>query len=698
MDFSTSIGEIPRVGAQYQKKLERLGIKTIEDLIYHFPHRYEDFSDLTPISDVKIEETVCVQGKILEIKNIRTWKKRMTITEAKIKDDSGEIRVVWFNQPYLTNTLKEGNEVCLAGKAAQNKKYGKNAYLSSPTYEKISDSEKQNLIHTGGLIPVYPETEGLSSRWLRYILRPLLAQFKSKIRDPLPLEIKKENDLLPLNNAVWQIHFPDSKELADTAKKTLAFHELFLIQLNVLREKMKLKMEKAVSIKPDINITKQLVDSLPFKLTEAQRKTSWQILKDLEKPRPMNRLLEGDVGSGKTIVATIAALNTALAGYQTAIMAPTEILTKQHFKNISDLLKTFRLKIGILTNQDCRIGKKESSRKEFLKKLDKGKLDILIGTHALIQEDVKFNNLALVILDEQHRFGVDQRAHLLKNSKQKIRLIPHLLSMTATPIPRTLALTLYGDLDLSLLDEMPKGRKKIITELIPPTKRKGVYKFIREEVKRGKQVFVICPRIEARPTNDMWAQAKTVEEEYEKLSKDIFPDLKVDMLHGRMKAKEKENIMTDFTKGKTNILVSTSVVEVGVDIPNATIMIIEGSERFGLAQLHQFRGRIGRGENQSYCFLFTDSPGISQRLRALLKSESGFELAEKDLKIRGPGEIYGGRQWGIPDLAMASLANTKLIEKTRFWAKEILQKDPYLKKHTLLKEKISAFAKKIHFE
>jgi ATP-dependent DNA helicase RecG len=698
MNFSTPIGEIPRVGPQYQKKLKRLGIKTVQDLIYHFPHRYEDFSDLIPISQVKLGETVCVQGEILEIKNIRTWKKRMTLTQALVKDDSGQIKVVWFNQPYLTNTLKEGVLVCLAGKATENKKYGKGLYLSSPTYEKISDKEKQNLIHTGGLIPVYPETEGLSSRWLRYILRPILAQLKSKIADPMPIAIKRENKLMPLNNSVWQIHFPDSKKLAQGARKTLAFHELFLIQLNVLREKMKLKMEKALSVKPDIDKTKRLVDSLPFKLTEAQRKTSWQILKDMEKPRPMNRLLEGDVGSGKTIVAAIATLNTALTGFQTAIMAPTEILTKQHFRNISDLLKSFRIRIGILTNQECKIGNKKLTRKEFLKKIDEGRLNVLIGTHALIQKDVKFNNLALVVLDEQHRFGVDQRAHLLKNHKQKTRLIPHLLSMTATPIPRTLALTLYGDLDLSLLDEMPRGRKKIITELIPPGKRKDVYKFIKEQVKKGRQTFVICPRIESKPTNSLWSETKAVEEEYEKLSKNIFPKLKVSMLHGRMKAKEKEKVMTSFSRGKIDILVSTSVVEVGVDIPNATIMIIEGAEKFGLAQLHQFRGRIGRGKYQSYCFLFTDLPSTPQRLRALLKSESGFELAEKDLQIRGPGEIYGGRQWGIPDLAMASLSDKKLIETTRFWAKEILKKDPYLKKHLLLKEKIDSFAKRIHFE
>ncbi|MFQ6049890.1 MAG: ATP-dependent DNA helicase RecG [Candidatus Paceibacterales bacterium] len=700
MDLSTSIEKIPRVGSQYQKKLKKLGIKTISDLLFHFPHRYEDFSNLIPISEVKVGETVCVQGKILEIKNTRTWQKRMIITNAIVKDDSGALKVVWFNQPYLTDTLKPGTLVCLAGKVTTGKKSYSGIYLSSPAYEKISDSEKKNLIHTGGLIPVYPETEGLSSRWLRYILRPLLANFKNKIKDPLPEIIKKENNLLPLNKALWQIHFPDSKEIAKQAKKRFSFQELFFIQLNVLREKMRLKREKAASIPFDLKNVKSFVDSLPFKLTTAQRKAAWQILKNLEKPRPMNRLLEGDVGSGKTVVATIAALNVTKGGFQVAFMAPTEILAKQHFKNLKELLKQFKLKIGLLTGQDCEISTKKVSKKKFLEETKKGKIDIIIGTHALIQENVKFEKLALVILDEQHRFGVEQRAHLCQNATSQKRLIPHLLSMTATPIPRTLALTIYGDLDLSLLDELPKGRKKIITQLVPPKKRKEVYKFIKDEIKKGRQVFVICPRIEPTDTGGTWSDAKAVKEEYEKLSKKIFPDLKIAMLHGKMKPKEKDGIMRKFKNGQTNILVSTSVVEVGIDIPNATIMIIEGAEKFGLSQLHQFRGRIGRGEDQSFCFLFTGSPEIktTRRLQAILKSENGFELAEKDLAIRGPGEVFGSRQWGIPDLVMASLTDVSLVEKTRFWAKEILQKDPTLKKYPLLADKIKEFGKRIHLE
>ncbi len=700
MNLFTSVEKIPRIGPQYQKKLKKLGIKTVRDLLFHFPHRYEDFSTLTPISEVKIGGTVCIQGKILEIKNTITWKRRMAITEAIVEDDSGAIKVIWFNQPYLIDTLKPENLVCLAGKVALGKKSYPGIYLSSPSYEKISDAEKKNLIHTGGLIPVYPETEGLSSRWLRYILRPLLAKFKKEIKDPLPELIKKEENLLPLNQSLWQIHFPDSKELAKKARKRFSFQELFFIQINVLREKMRLKMEKAISIPFDLKIVKSFVDSLPFKLTNAQRKSAWQILKDIEKPRPMNRLLEGDVGSGKTVVATIAALNVAKAGYQVAFMAPTEILAEQHFKNLKNILKDFKLKIGLLTGSNSKISEKKITKKTLLQKIKEGEIDIIIGTHALIQEEVRFRKLALVILDEQHRFGVEQRARLCQGVDSQVKLIPHLLSMTATPIPRTLALTLYGDLDLSLLDEMPKGRKKIITKVIPPKERERVYDFIKDEVKKGKQVFVICPRIESTETSKNWSDVKAVKKEYERLSKKIFPKLKVAMLHGKMKSKEKEEVMKKMKNKKIDVLVSTSVIEVGIDIPNATLMLIEGADKFGLSQLHQFRGRVGRREDQSFCFLFTDSGAkkTRMRLRALLDSKTGFELAEKDLQIRGPGEVFGARQWGIPDLAMSSLSDVFLVEKTRSWAQKILQQDPQLKKYPLLADEIKEFGKIIHLE
>jgi ATP-dependent DNA helicase RecG len=452
----------------------------------------------------------------------------------------------------------------------------------------------------------------------------------------------------------------------------------------------------------------------------AQKKSAWQILKDMERPRPMNRLLEGDVGSGKTVVAAMGILNTARAGWQVAFMAPTEILAKQHFKEVSRLLADFKLDVALLTGKEDKITTKklrgetlEISRQKILEKSLNGEINILIGTHALIQDTVKFKNLALVIVDEQHRFGVEQRAKLTKQ-----KTVPHLLSMTATPIPRTLALTLYGDLDLSIIDQLPQGRKKIITRVISPKERQKTYDFVRQQIKKGRQAFVICPRIEPGKKNSdgknekeflSWAEVKAVKEEYEKLSKKTFPDLKLAMLHGRMKTKEKEKIMKSFSarggsakggKNKIDILVCTSVVEVGIDIPNATVMLIEGAERFGLAQLHQFRGRVGRSVYQSYCFLFTDSPAkkTKQRLAALISAENGFQLSEKDLEIRGPGQLDGSRQWGLPDLAMSALKNMALVEKAREAAKSILINDWQLKKYPLLRARLREFEKRLHLE
>ncbi len=697
LNLDTPIERLSGIGPAFQKKLKRLKIKTIRDLIFHFPHRYEDFSNFTPISKVKINEVCTVSGKVLALETIRTWKRRMYITEALVEDDTGAIKAVWFNQPYLANTLKKGHNVFLSGKTTAGKE---GIYLSNPSYEKGSFHD--NLTHTGRLVPVYPETEGLSSKWLRYILKPILTNIN--IAETLPKEIIEENDLMPVGQALWQAHFPESLKQALEAKKRFSFEELFSIQLFVLMERNKLSKEKAAPIPFKVDLVKELVDSLDFKLTDAQKKSAFQILKDLEKPRPMNRLLEGDVGSGKTIVAAMAALNTAKAGLQTAFMAPTEILAKQHFQGVSDTLQDFRLNIGLLTGKQDKFRSKklknqtiEISRKKLLEKTLSGDIDILIGTHALIQDKVKFGKLGLVVLDEQHRFGVEQRAKLCRNKA----VIPHLLSMTATPIPRTLAMTIYGDLDLSLIDELPKGRKKIITKVISPNKRKETYEFIKKEIKNGRQVFVICPRIEKKENDESsWSEVKAVKEEYKKLSEQVFPDLKIAMIHGKLPVKEKEVTMRDFKNKKIDILVSTSVVEVGIDVPNATVMIIEGAERFGLAQLHQFRGRVGRSKHQSYCFLFTDSSAkkTKQRLTALIKSENGFALAEKDLEIRGPGDFKGAKQWGIPDLMMSSLKDIKLVEKTRQTAKEFLQKDPYLKKHPVLAEKLSHFRQNIHLE
>lgn len=732
MNLSTPIEEIPRIGPQYQKRLKRLGIKIVRDLFFHFPHRYEDFSNLVKISDVKeggsafamVSEgrPFCFQGEILEIRNIRTFRKRMVLTRATLDDETGKLKIIWFNQPYLINNFKKGDYLCLAGKI--NGK-GSAIYLSNPAYEKLNHElgiKNYDLTHTGRLVPVYPETEGLSSRWLRFIVKPLLAKLKNQISDPLPVKITKKYNFLPFQKALWQIHFPDSLKLAEETRKRFAFEELFFLSLFILRERMKLNKERAVAVPLNLEPIKEFTGNLPYKLTNAQKRSAWQILKDLEKSKPMNRLLEGDVGSGKTVVAAMAALNVTKSGYQVAFMAPTEILAKQHFKTITNLLEKFNIKIGLITGQSSFIkateNKGEITRKELLEKVKNKEIDILIGTHAIIQDTtpktkektpLQFNNLALVIIDEQHRFGVEQRAALCRRKE----FIPHLLSMTATPIPRTLSLTIYGDLDLSVIDELPKGRKKIITKIIQPKEKKEIYNFIRQQVKEGRQVFVICPRIEpssAKATEGQgflldervfsWMEVKAVKEEYQKLSKEIFPDLRISMLHGKMKTEEKEKVMRDFKDKKIDILVSTSVVEVGVDIPNASVMMIEGSEKFGLAQLHQFRGRVGRSDFQSYCFLFTDNPGIiyNRRLRALITCDNGFELAEKDLAIRGPGDFTGQRQWGIPDLAMASLTDTILVSKTRNDAKEILEEDPELKKYPLLKERLVELRQRIHLE
>ena len=718
MNLSSPIWEIPRIGPQTQRRLKRLGIETIGELIFHFPNRYEDFSDITPISSVEAGKTVCIQGKITNIKNIRIFKRRMVITEAQVTDDSGTIKVTWFNQPYLTNTLKSGDFVFLAGKMTSKK--GRK-YLSSPAYEKIPSQFIENgteydSTHMGRIIPVYPETEGLSSRWLRFIIKPLLSKLKNEIHEFLPEEIKTKYDLMPIKMAIWQIHFPETLEKADLARKRFVFEELFELALVILKEKIRLAKEKATIIPFNLDLIKKFTAKLPFKLTNDQKKSAWQILKDLEKPKPMNRLLDGDVGSGKTVVAVIAALNTVKTGLQVAFMAPTEILTKQHFRTISESLKGFKLNIGLITGKENLFNGKKIKRKEILEKTKKGKIDILIGTHALVQGKVEFKKLGLVIIDEQHRFGIEQRAKLCK----KQGFMPHLLSMSATPIPRTLALTIYGDLDLSLIKEMPKGRKKIITKIIPPEKRKAAYDFIRREAEEGRQIFVICPRIEPSSASSSaeaskekkatdgqdplldersfsrW-EVKAVKQEYEKLSKEIFPDLKVGMLHGKMKTEEKESVLKSFRNKKTDILVSTSVIEVGIDFPNATIMMIEGADKFGMAQLHQFRGRVGRGEFQSFCFLFSEFQN-NPRLRAMVASQDGFELAEKDLKLRGPGDLTGQRQWGIPDFVMASLKDIELIEKTRTAAKEILQKDPELKKFPFLRERLAGFQQRLHLE
>ncbi len=700
VDINLPIDKLSNVGPRNLSRLYKLGIKTVKDLLWHFPVRYEDYTETMPIAQIEPGQKVNVQGEILKISSKRIFPRRMTVTNAIIGDSTGAVKVVWFNQPYIENQLTEGTFVSLAGKASLNKN---GLYLSSPTYEKSG----QVLKHTHGLVPIYPETEGITSKYLRFLIKPVLQDIQTE--DSLPAEILNKYNFPELSKALSVMHYPNDVKEAELAKERFAFEDLLLFQIKALLERRKMNQLKSVSVPFDQVLIQNFIAELPFELTGDQKVSLWEILKDLQKTYPMNRLMEGDVGSGKTVVALIAAYQIAKVGSQTVFMAPTEVLALQHYKTIRAFIKDESINTALLIGSEARFNDQSVSKKVIKEKINSGEVHIVIGTHAVIQKDVSFDKLAMVVIDEQHRFGIQQRAALIKNKE----LVPHLLSMTATPIPRTLALSIYGDLDISIIKEKPKNRQKIITKVVPTSQKNEAYKFIRDEVTSGRQVFVVCPRIEISDPkkeiktgtkqskmNILWQEVKAVEEEYKKLSEVIFPDLKVAMLHGKLKPKEKNEIMDKFKNKDFDILVSTSVIEVGVDVPNATIMAIESAERFGLAQLHQFRGRVGRGEHQSHCLLFSSSvdKSINQRLKALVECDDGFELAEKDMKIRGPGEFFGVKQSGIPDLGMAALANVELIKKARAEARLLLKEDPSLKNYTLLRERLESFQKLTHFE
>ena len=711
----TQLESIPKIGPKYAKNLGKMGIFTVRDLLFHLPFRYDDFSEIFSISQIAVGQTVTIQGKVVKVKSARTWKKKMPITEATLRDETGDTKAIWFNQPYIAESLTLGKNIRLSGKVSSD---SGGLHFSNPVWE----MENRTPTNTGRLVPVYPETEGVTSRWLRWQIQSFL-KLNLKIEDSIPEDILKKLNLPKIDKALRCIHFPNTIAEYQFSQKRFAFEEMFLVQIKSIQVRENWQKEKSAKIKFDEKLIKKFVDSLPFKLTNAQRKASFEILKDLEKPRPMNRLLNGDVGSGKTIVAGISALQAIKAGYQVAIMAPTEVLALQHFHNFCKIFEDYKFNIALLSNSyrlsNChlersvaatrveRSNKLDSStslrfaRNDILNNLKSGKINLIIGTHSLIQKDIKFKNLALIIVDEQHRFGVTQRAYLqqqIENINDGLKnTIPHFLTMTATPIPRTLALAFFGNLDLSILDEMPKNRKKIITEIIAPNERNKIYNFIRSEVKKGRQCFVILPLVE---DSKVLTEVKAAVSEHKNLSEKIFPDLEIGLVHGKLKSAGKEKVMKEFAENKLNVLVATAVVEVGIDIPNATVMIIEDADRFGLSQLHQFRGRIGRGENQSYCFLFTSSDSSSgkQRLKALVESENGFKIAEKDLELRGPGQFFGTRQSGIPDIAMENLTNIKLIQIAREEALELLTNDMELKKHPLLKDALKKFDEKVHLE
>ncbi len=717
MEFklNTSLTDTCLITPYYLKKFQKLGINTIEDLILYFPRRYNDFTNLMPIAELAEGQVATIQGKILKIKSISIFRRHINITESIIEDDSGSIKAIWFNQPYLAKVLQEGMAISLSGKI---ERYKKGLQLSNPMYEKMD--MLGDLTHTGRLVPVYSETAGLTSRYIRNLIKRFLP-FAKEIRDILPLSIVKQYDFLSYFEAVSEIHFPENKESLERARHRLAFEELLILQLASIKQKRKWQKQKANSIIFDKELIQKFVKSLPFKLTNAQRLAAWDILRDLEKNYPMNRLLLGDVGSGKTVVAFIAALETVAKGFQAAFMAPTEILASQHFINAIKIFKEENLTIGLFTGSMAKIYSanagfpQEITKSAMLGKIANGQADLLIGTHSLIQKEVNFKRLGLVIIDEQHRFGVRQRGQFLFNLKKQDEkeengfikldktsaLAPHILSMSATPIPRTLALAFYGTMDISRIDEMPMGRKKTITKIVSPENRLKAYDFIRRQIQKGHQAFIVCPRVEGSDMIPLRlgqieaSETRAATREFKRLAEKEFKGLTLGLLHGRLKSDIKETAIRDFAEGKIKILVSTSVVEVGVDVPNATVMMIEGAEHFGLAELHQFRGRVGRGLAESYCFLFTDSDSEEtlERLSVMEKSSDGFKLATEDLRHRGPGEFLGiGQiQSGFPMLKVASLFDEKILKSAHKEAEKILDNDFELKNYPLICQKLESY-------
>ena len=647
----------------YASRLEKLGILTFEDFLLHIPSRYEDYSVISNMDNLQVGETVTVQGKVIEMKNNYLKGKRIkSMQKATLEDDMGTMELTWFNQPFLTKTILTGNLMSASGKV---EKSGRKFSITSPEYEIIYNNDA---IHTARLIPVYPETQGVSSKWLRRQIHTLLQEFYDELTEYLPETLLKKYNFMHLNESLREIHFPTSLEKAAQARERLAFEEFFLMQLSSKKRRAEWKKEQkgnVFQIKKFQDQIERFIASLPFTLTTAQRGAADDILRDFAGDKPMNRLLQGEVGSGKTIVAAIAMYAAHLNGYQSGLMAPTEILAQQHFDSISRLLSEFGVKVDLITGS---------------RKGNELHPDILIGTHAILSDKIKFKNLGFVAIDEQQRFGVQQRGIIRERVKN-----PHLLTMTATPIPRTVALTMYGDLDLSYLNEMPYGRKKVKTWLVPPEKRLGAYDWIRKQIKEtDSQAFIICPFIEE---SENMQTIKAAGKEYERLKTEVYPDLKLGLLHGKLKSKEKDEVLKQFKNREFDILVATPVVEVGIDIPNATIIMIEASERFGLAQLHQLRGRVGRGDKQSYCLLFTDKIGAltSQRLRGMETLNSGAELAELDLRLRGPGNLYGIAQHGTPKLKVASFSDTELIQKARQAADDVFSE---LSSHPKLEEKL----------
>lgn len=729
------ISEQFRITPIQKDALKKLGIHTVEDLLYHFPVRYGDTAEARSIESLQKGDSAVIYGKITGLKASKGFKTHMAMATAHVEDESGNIQCVWFNQPYIAKMTPENALVRIEGKISERQKT-KELYFSNPKLEiveklpiGVGDSLFGNNTKAHSLYPVYPESRGITSLWIYHSLQKI---FKSglldSLQDPIPNEILEKYHLPSIKTALIWMHTPLTNDDALSARKRFSFQEIFIIQLGRQRARREYENHPCFKIETNIAHVQEFVRRFPFVATDAQNHAVKAILEDMKSGQAMSRLLEGDVGSGKTAVAAATAYavmtskskpdqeqpiieNEIVSSarsrgpLQVAYMCPTEILATQQFESFIQYFSYMPIQIGLITGSGCykfpsKINPKgwtDISRSQLLKWVEDGSISVLIGTHALIQKSVKFKNLAYVIIDEQHRFGIAQRRKLVR----KDTIAPHLLSMTATPIPRTLALTLYGDLDLTLIDQSPIGRKQIITELVRPDRRDETYRKIREELRSGRQLYVICPRInEPDPDKEAAIIAKSVKEEAKRLKRSVFPEFEIGILHSKMKPAEKDVVMTQFKNGKIHILCATSVVEVGVNVPNATVIIIEGAERFGLAQLHQLRGRVMRSTYQAYCYTFTETSSAKsiERLKALQNAKNGFELAELDLAQRGAGELSGIRQWGISDVAMEALKNLKMVEAARTEAVQMITKDITLSDYPLLKKVVEKHTSEAHFE
>ena len=704
-DVDVPVTTLKRVNDKLSGQLSKLGIATVRDLLYHFPRYHLDYSETVKIADLWAGQERTVVGQVAEAREVRLGQQGRKATEAVLRDETGSVRVTWFGQVYLARTLKPNTQVAVSGKVDE---FRGRPVFESPEYEILNRGQPS--IHTGRLLPVYPLTAGLTGRNLRSLTWQTLNEWLAGVEEPLPPKLLSCAGLLPLHQALRQAHYPDSLERWTQARRRLAFDELLTLQLAVLaRRQRNNRAVEGVAVATNPALLEGLVQSLPFTLTTAQRNCIKEILADLARGTPpMSRLLQGEVGSGKTVVVLVALLATIAAGYQGAIMVPTEVLAEQHFQTVANLLGGLAPTAqegNVLTAWPEALGRPVTvglltgstgvrARRKLTGMAAEGSLDLLIGTHALIQDGVELPNLALAVMDEQHRFGVAQRSAL----RQKSRENPHTLVLSATPIPRTLSLTLYGDLDISTINELPPGRQEIHTEWRGEGSREIVYGGIKRQVSEGRQAFIVHPLIDESDA----IETKAATEEYQRLSREVFPQLRLGLLHGRMTAAEKDRVMRRFRDGDLDILVTTAVVEVGIDVPNATVMLIEGADRFGLSQLHQFRGRVGRGAHKSYCILMSDDPSenATKRLNALEQINDGFQLAEVDLELRGPGDFFGTRQSGLPNLRMAHVSDRELLDLARQEATRIMEQDPELAlaEHPALAAQVSRFMEQVSAE